>query len=307
MIGPALAGLLVAAVGGVSALWITAGLFGAGAAIIAVAVPGGRVAGGADPRGGYLDQLRAGGAFLRDDPLLRAIIGMVAVTNLLDAAFFSVALPVWARELGHGPAVIGLVTSVMSGFSIGASLLAAMIGHRLPRRTVYLVGFLIGGAPRFVVLALGAPLWLVVGVHAVVGCGLGFVNPIIGAVQFERIPAGLLGRVRTLSHALAWSGIPFGGIVGGGLIALVGLSPALLVLGGCYLVATTLPGLRKEWAALNRSDRPTEPAAVAESRRSIDRIGSQRTSARVRSAASTNRPVLRRMLRIRDSGRGSPE
>lgn len=260
VVGPAIAGLLVAALGGVSALWVTAGLFGAGAAIIAVAVPRGRVAGGAVPEGGYLAQLRAGGEFLRGDRLLRSIIGMVAVTNLLDAAFFSVALPVWARELGQGPVVIGLVTSVMSGFSIGASLLAAMIGHRLPRRTVYLVGFLVGGAPRFVVLALGAPLWLVLGVHAVVGLGLGFVNPIIGAVQFERIPPGLLGRVRTLGHALAWSGIPFGGVVGGGLIALVGLSPALLVLGGCYLVATTLPGLRKEWAELNRPATEPPPA-----------------------------------------------
>lgn len=189
---------------------------------------------------------------------------MVAVTNLLDAALFSVALPAWAQASGHGPAAVGLVASVMSGCAIGTSVLAAMVGHRLPRRAVYRVGFLIGGAPRFAVLALGAPLWLVLGVNAVAGLGLGLLNPILSAVQFERIPGSLLGRARTLVHALCWSGIPFGGLVGGALIATVGLSPALLLLGAGYLVATTLPGLRKEWSAMNRTPpRPTPSLAPA--------------------------------------------
>lgn len=266
-VGPALAGLVVAAVGGVYALWVTAALIGLGAVVIAAAAPGRPRSDGAGPGGGHFTQLRAGADFLRQDRLLRSIVGMVAVTNLLDAALFSVLLPVWARESGHGVVVVGLVASVLSGFSIAASLLAAMLGHRLPRRATYLICFLIAGAPRFAVLALGAPLWLVLGLHAVAGLAAGFLNPILGAVQFERIPAGLLGRVKTLGAALAWSGIPFGGLVAGGLIALAGLSPALLVLGGCYLVATMLPGLRKEWAELDRSAQPAEefgPAAEPE-------------------------------------------
>jgi MFS family permease len=108
-------------------------------------------------------------------------------------------------------------------------------------------------APRFVVLALGARLWLVIAVYAVSGFGLGFINPIIGAIQFERAPRAMYGRVRTLVVAVAWSGIPFGGLVGGGLVALLGLSPTLLVAGGIYVAATAFPALQRDWANTGRS------------------------------------------------------
>ena len=265
-VGPAVAGFVVAAVGGAYALWITAAFLGIGSVIIAVALPRqDRPPQTDDAPVGYLTQLRQGAGFLRRDRLLRSIVGMVTVTNLLDAALFSVALPVWAQSSGHGPAVIGVVASVMSGAAIATSVLAAMVGHRLPRRATYLVCFLIAGAPRFIVLALGAPLWIVLAVHAVAGLGAGFVNPILGAVQFERIPAPLLGRVRTLSHAVMWSGIPLGGLVGGTLITVTGLAPALLLLGAGYLVATTLPGLQKEWSEMDGQGRggAARPASTA--------------------------------------------
>jgi MFS family permease len=250
-VGPAIAGLVVAAVGGAYALWITAALLGVGSVIIAVAIGPDQPKPDGDQVGGYVAQLRQGAEWLRDDRLLRSLVGMVAVTNLLDAALLSVALPVWAHSHGYGPVAIGLVISVMSGFAIATSVLAAIAGHRLPRRMVYLLCFLIGGAPRFIVLAFGAPLWLVLAIHAAAGLGAGFVNPILGAVQFERIPEAMLGRVRTLIHALSWSGIPFGGLVGGALIGVAGLGPALLSLGAAYLVATTLPGLRREWSEMD--------------------------------------------------------
>ena len=90
--------------------------------------------------------------------------------------------------------------SVFGAASVVAALAAAATGERLPRRTVYLVGFVIGGVPRFVAMAIGIPLWAVLGVFAVGGLGSGFINPIIGAVIYERIPPALLGRVKTLTH-----------------------------------------------------------------------------------------------------------
>lgn len=112
-------------------MWITAALIGAGSVIIALTAPRPRRS-ARDPRLGYLAQLRAGANFLRRDRLLRAITGMLAVTNLLDIAMYSVLLPVWALAAGHGPAVVGLLVAVMSGASIGGSLLAAAIARRCP-------------------------------------------------------------------------------------------------------------------------------------------------------------------------------
>lgn len=110
-------------------------------------------------------------------------------------------------------------------------------------------------------MALGLPVWAVLGVFAIGGLGSGFINPIIGAVNYERIPDALLGRVKTMTSALAWAGIPFGGLLGAGLIAVTGINSALWILGGCYLIAIIVPGLRKEWSQLRPSqgavdDRP---------------------------------------------------
>ncbi|WLQ52715.1 MFS transporter [Streptomyces poriferorum] len=263
-VGPALAGVVVTAFGSLYALWITAALFAVSALIVSTTLT--------DPvpephetpveeSGGYLSQLRQGAAFLRDAKLLRSIVLMLAVTNLLDQAFMSVLLPVWAKESGNGAAAIGLVVSVFAATSIIAALVAAGVAERLPRRTVYLIGFALGGLPRFAAMALDAPLWLVLTVLAVGGLGSGFVNPIVGAVTYELIPTPLLGRVKTLAQAVTWAGIPFGGLLGAGLVTLTGTSTALWIVGGLYLVAIALPGMSREWSGM-RKQTVSDPSTI---------------------------------------------
>jgi MFS family permease len=259
-IGPAAAGIVVAAIGAPYALAVTAIMFGLGAAIVmAVTSPDGASV-ASDHAAGYLARLRGGAAFLRQERLLRSIAGMLAVTNLLDAACFAVLLPVWARDTGYGPAAIGLPSAAMGACAALSSLLSAAFAHRLPRRPVYLFGFLIAGAPRFIALALAVPLWEVVAVYSVSGLGAGFLNPILGAVMFERAPPTMFGRVKTLLTAVASSGLAFGGLLGGALVAVAGLAPALFACGVVYFAATTLPGLQKEWDEMDRS-RATTPTA----------------------------------------------
>jgi MFS family permease len=203
-------------------------------------------------RGRYRTELREGVAFLSGEPLLRAIVGVIAATNLLDAAMFSVLLPVWARHTGRGADVVGLLAAAFSVTALAGSLLAAAAGHRIPRRAAFVVGYLVVGAPRFLVLGLGAPLAAVVAVHLVAGLGAGALNPIVHAITLERIPEAMLGRVTSLIDALAWSGIPVGGLVAGGLLALTGLPAAFALCGGAYFVATMLPALRPAFRAMDQ-------------------------------------------------------
>lgn len=263
--GPAAGGFLVTTLGDAQALWLAAALFGVASLIVTVTLTSELTPDrpGTTEVGGYVAQLREGASFLRQDGLLRAITGMVIMTNLLDQAFTAVLLPVWARESGHGAATVGVVISVFAATSILAALAAAAIGGRLPRRVVYLVGFVIGGVPRFIAMAMGLPLWAVLVVFAVGGLGSGFINPIIGAVTYERIPDRLLGRVRTLTNALAWAGIPLGGPFAAVLLAVSGLTGSLLIVGGLYLAAIVVPGTRPEWSQLRRTGAPaTESVAV---------------------------------------------
>ncbi|MFD5464379.1 MFS transporter [Kitasatospora sp. NPDC127059] len=264
-IGPAVGGGLVALVGPLAGLAVNAGTFALGSLIIALALPPGmgraaapgtvptEAPGEGEPNGGgYWRMFREGFDFLRTEPLLLTVIVMVGITNLLDAGFTTVLLPVWARESGGGPAAIGLLGSVLGVTAVIGSLIAAALAHRLPRRTVFFAGFLIAGAPRYLVLALDAPMWVVVTVFALGGFGGGFLNPILGAVLFERVPRHLLGRVHALGDSLAWAGIPLGGLLAGAAVALVGLIPGLLTAGALYFATTTLTGLRPEWREMDR-------------------------------------------------------
>jgi MFS family permease len=113
------------------------------------------------------------------------------------------------------------------------------------------------GAPRFAAIGADLPLPAVLVVMGVAGLGAGFLNPVLGAVFFERVPRPVLGRVNALGDSMAWAGIPFGGLLAATVVGLVGFAPTMFVLGGAYLVATTLPGIRPEWRQMDaRRRRP---------------------------------------------------
>ena len=110
-------------------------------------------------------------------------------------------------------------------------------------------------------MALDLPFWSVMAVYCVAGFASGLLNPMIGAMLFERIPRSLLGRVGALADALAWSAMPLGGLVAAALIALTGLSGALGLAAAGYALAIVLPAL------VTRSSfeppAPAEPADLA--------------------------------------------
>ena len=241
--GAAMAGALVAFVGPANALVVDAASFGICAAVFAWATSSMRAKAVDERPAGttYVQELREGWTFLRRDPVLVAMTGMVAVTNLLDLAFSAVLLPVWIQANGHSVGVLGVYFATWAAASAVGSFVAAWAAERLPRFQVYLWSFLITGLPRFVLLALGVPLWMVVVSCLVGGFASGFLNPILGAVIYERVPDAVMGRVTTLSNALCWSLMPLGGLLGGFLSDGFGVVAALLAVGIAYLVATMAP------------------------------------------------------------------
>lgn len=261
----ALAGGLITLVGAVNALWIDAASFGVCAALIARWIPKYAIQAPKEKQG-YGRQLLEGWTFLRTDRLLLPLVVMIAATNLLDAATSTVLLPVWIKEHGYGP---GHTSLILTSFGVTATLfalLASAIGDRIPRKLVFTVAFLIAGAPRFIAMATDVPIWTLMAVYAVGGIGAGFINPVLGAIQIERIPSHLLGRVNSLSNAACWTGVPLGGVVAGAAVTAVGLAPALLAGGVIYLIATMSPvliGRHEKWRA---TPDPTDPPGTAADR-----------------------------------------
>jgi len=251
LLGAGLGGLLVVAFGAAQTVAVTAGAAIVSALVVAVFIP--RVSlGDSEEVGSYFSRLRAGASFLQHDRLLRSVLAMIAVTNLLEAAYIGVMLPTWALANGYGAGFVGLVGVLYGGSAVASSLVATTMAGRFSRRTAYLVGFTLAGAPRYLALALGAPLWIIIVSNVVGGLGNGFINPTINAIFFERVPRHIIGRVGSLADALAWTGIPVGGVVGGVAVAALGVAPALGVAGAAYMVSTVVPGMRPEWREMDR-------------------------------------------------------
>jgi MFS family permease len=276
MVGAAIAGGLVATVGPANAVAVDAASFGVCALLLLLTTrsleergrdtldrPASAESAAGKARTSYAAELRDGWNFLRRDPVLMSLAVMVAVTNLLDLAWSAVLLPVWARDSGAGVGAVGLVFSVWGGASMLGALVAAAYGTRLPRFATYLVAFLITGLPRFVLFALGVPLWVILAMCVIGGASSGFLNPVLGAVTFERIPREMVGRVTALNSALCWSLMPLGGVLGGLLVSGIGLSPAMLVVGFAYFAVTMSPALIPSFRGMNRQVAPAEREPVA--------------------------------------------
>ncbi|MFY1676221.1 MULTISPECIES: MFS transporter [unclassified Streptomyces] len=282
--GPAVGGAFVAFVNPVWALGVNGLTFLVSALIIGVTGPRkpARAGGGTGQRGErgegqggpaaadgreeaddepYLQRLRTGLHFLRKDRLLRSVAVMLAVTNLIDAAYGSLLIPVWARETGGGPAAIGALGSAFGIAAIGGSALATVFAHRLRRRPTYIIAFLLAGPPRFLVMAFDVPLWTVLAVGVIDGLAIGFVNPILNAVMFERVPRPLLGRVFSLTDSAGSAGVPLGPVLAGFLVTSTGLAPVLFGCAALYLCSTVVPALRPHWKALD--ERPPQPDTAA--------------------------------------------
>jgi MFS family permease len=258
MLGAAVAGGLVALIGPADALVVDALSFGASALLLAWAIPATTPPATTDEDGGapYVEQLREGWRFLRGDRVLVGITVMVALTNLIDLAYSAVLVPVWGVDRSGGAAAVGALFATFAGASAVGSLVAAAWAERLPRFATYLVCFLVTGLPRFVVMALDSPLWAVLATAVVAGFASGFLNPILGAVIYERVPEHLVGRVSSLSTACCFALMPLGGLLGGFLVGGAGLTAAMLACGAAYFVVTMLPAVDPRWREIDIRPQP---------------------------------------------------
>ena len=257
MVGAPLAGFLIAVFSAPWVIAIDAATFIASAVLITLLIPR-----SADPvrdleaesvAASYVEQLREGLRFIRADRLLMAIAVMVFVTNLLDMSMASVLLPVWVEDRIGDPVALGLIGAALGIGAVIGNVVAAWIGERLPRRRTYGWGFLVGGAPRFLILVVAMTISPVLAVFFVSGLAVGVINPILGAVEYERVPRTLQARVLGTLGAVAWAGMPLGGLVGGAMVTVIGLQPTLLAMGAIYFATTLAPFVFPSWRGMERT------------------------------------------------------
>jgi MFS family permease len=260
MLGAALGGVLIAVLGAANVLFVDAATFAVSALLFALFVPRPERRADEEPPGRYLHELREGFAFLWRTPLVRAIVAMVVVTNMLDAAMGGVLLPVYADRVLGSVVALGLLAGVFSAGAVAGALAFAWIGHRLPRVPTLVIAFTAGGAVRWFVLAADPGLAPLLAWHVVAGVCIGAINPILGVLQYERVPERLRARVFGAVSAGVMAAAPLGALLGAASVSALGLSATLVAFGTVYAACTLSPLVVPAW---REAGRPTPFAEAA--------------------------------------------
>jgi hypothetical protein len=250
LIGPAVAGVAIAALAGNAAAADTTGvgvalLFDAATFVVSLAtlfLITGRPA-HAEAHGSVIKDIREGIGFVLKMPAVRVMVLLSMAANMLIVGPLEVGLPIVAyNRLPEGAAAFGLITAAFGGGSLlgmaGATLLPP-----LPKAhfgSILLALFSLTGVCLALIALIGTtPIMLLDAVIA--GAILGYTNiSYITWIQ-RRIPRNLMGRVMSLMMFGSVALIPLSMAVSGALVKIS--LEAVLMGGGLGMAALALLGL----------------------------------------------------------------
>ena len=247
IVGPGIGGLLIATLGGVDTMWVTAGAFVL--SILAIAVLRLEGAGRPDPAalsGGVWAGIVEGLKFVWNNKVLRTLAFVDLAATGLYMPMESVLFPKYFTDRNE-PAQLGWVLMALSIGGLVGALGYAVMSKYMRRRTVMLTAVITLGV-AMTVIAFLPPLPVILVLCAVVGFVYGPIAPIYNYVMQTRAPQHLRGRVVGVMGSLAYAAGPLGLILAGPLADASGLHATFLALAVPMLllgvVAVFLPALR---------------------------------------------------------------
>ena len=241
VIGPVLAGFLIAVIGAANVLFFQAATFVVSATLIALFVPATAALAARAPateRRSYLSELLEGLTFVRRNRLILSMILVATVGNFLDVPLVSVVIPVYAKTVFESPSALGAILAALGGGALVGTVLFGVLGPRLPRRVTFLTAWILAPLLVYGALVISPPLAVLVVAAAIAGVLAGPINPLLVTVIQENVPRELAGRVFGSLNALAQAGIPFGAAVVGLVIEGAGLIETIAGMGLIYLAMT---------------------------------------------------------------------
>ena len=236
LIGPAIAGLVIAAVGegwvflidGVSYFAVIASLLG----MRIEAVNSGR--NGAS----MLEQMREGWDYVRTFRPIRSILLLFALISLMGYPY-SVLLPIFAAQVLHGGATtLGWLTAA-SG--IGALISALSLAVRKSvvglTRMLQIAAAMLGGA--LICFGLSNVVWLSLGLMVFAGFGLMQGASASNTIIQSLVPEDKRARVMSYYTMAFFGAAPFGSLLAGALAQQIG-APATIIFTGAFCIAASL-------------------------------------------------------------------
>jgi H+ antiporter protein len=257
ILGPGIGGLMIATVGGIDTMWITAGLF----ALSFLAIGALRLEGIGKPHhatrpDGLVSGVVEGMRFVWNLRVLRTLGLIDLVVTALYLPMESVLFPKYFSE-HHQPAQLGWALMALGVGGVAGALGYAALSKYLRRRTAVLTATLTFGVAA-IGIAFLPPLPVILVLCGVTGLVYGPIQPIYNYVMQTRAPQHLRGRVVGVMTGLTFSAGPLGLLVAGPLADAAGLKATFLTLAVPIvlvgLVACGLPSLRE----LDRAPELTE-------------------------------------------------
>ena len=244
LLGPPLAGVLIAAFGAANVLYIDAATFAFSFVVVLLFVPARKRRDAEEESGGVL----AGLKFLLHDRLLGPLGGVAVLLNGL-VQMLTAAIPVLAFERYGDAKIAGWL---FAAFGLGG-LIGTVIAFQLVKRMEPLMLAAIAGvgfALPLWVLAVHVPLAAIfVAIALTAMCGPLINAPLIGVIT-TRSPAALLPKVMTAVITVATIAGPLGLVLAGYLLQHAGLTTTFTLIAAgmtctCLVLAVLLMRFRR--------------------------------------------------------------
>ena len=247
IVGPGVGGLMIATLGGVNTMWVTAGAF----VLSILAISALRLEGAGTPNRNALPEgvwagVVEGLRFVWNNNVLRTLAIVDLAATGLYMPMESVLFPKYFTDRNE-PAQLGWVLMALSVGGLIGALGYAVLSKYSRRRTIMLTAVLTLGV-AMTIIAFLPPLPLILMLCAIVGFVYGPIAPIYNYVMQTRAPQHLRGRVVGVMGSLAYAAGPLGLVLAGPLADAAGLHATFLALALPMLllgvVAMFLPALR---------------------------------------------------------------
>jgi MFS family permease len=246
LIGPALAGVVIAAVGEGWCFFIDGASYIA--VIISLLMMRLTVQQVTRKRESVLVELRDGWRYVSRFKPIRAILLLLAMVSLFGMPY-TVLMPIFARDILHGGAhTLGFLTGATGvGALVSAGYLAMRKSVRGLVRLLPTVTVVFGAA----LVGLGFSRWLPLSIFILLFAGFGMMQAMAASntVLQTIVEEDMRGRVMSF-YAMAFMGMaPFGSLIAGLLAARVGAPVTVMISGAVCIVGalvfyTQLPSIR---------------------------------------------------------------
>lgn len=228
--GPGIAGVVIQLLSAPLAIVLDAASFVVSGGLIAL-IRGREPVVARSARGAMLAEVREGLGVVFGNRLLRSIAGCTGTFNFFTSALSTLYILFATRELGLGPAQIGVIFSLSNVSGLLGALTAGRLAARFGVGHTILAATLIDGLGLISIpFATRATAFLVL---VLAGLLTSFANPVynINQVSLRQAitPDRLQGRMNATMRFLVWGTMPLGGLAGGVLGEALGLRPAIAI------------------------------------------------------------------------------